>query len=276
MLSAPMSSIFNRSAGVLKPALFAALLAAGSAQADVTGIEIYGLSPDSSDCSYMRLDYRIEGSGEICHKITIEHGGNTGVADMYSYQGSFKDAPYTNGMALYMPNFDGLKPYEMPTNEPFELTVSAGLSSTYPSCDTVDEKVRVDSCATGNFNIVYKVEGIASAGGNVNCVPDAGNFICRAVPGLGFTYVAGSMKLVGGSGAVISDCDDVQGTCKVSNVTGDVEVQAAFTAQQPQPAAGGPAAVSTLGEAGLLLSGLALAGAAAPALRRRRKPGEKA
>ncbi|MBQ6656113.1 MAG: IPTL-CTERM sorting domain-containing protein, partial [Ottowia sp.] len=44
----------------------------------------------------------------------------------------------------------------------------------------------------------------------------------------------------------------------------------------PTPSGGGNSSSPTMGELGLLLSGLALAGAAAPALRRREKRGKKA
>ena len=61
--------------------------------------------------------------------------------------------------------------------------------------------------------------------------------------------------------------------CKLSGVTGKLTVRGVFKLPPPPS---GAAAVPTLGEAGLLFSSLALAGAAAPAIRRRRERSKKA
>ena len=124
----------------------------------------------------------------------------------------------------------------------------------------------------------YTVKGAANPteGGSVDCgateVAHGGNITCTATANPGYTYDDGSIRLE--SGAATVACSGA--SCKLANVTSAVTVSATFTkASDPTPTGGGDSSSPTMGELGLLLSGLALAGAAAPALRRRERKARK-
>ncbi|MBR3991094.1 MAG: IPTL-CTERM sorting domain-containing protein, partial [Clostridia bacterium] len=123
-----------------------------------------------------------------------------------------------------------------------------------------------------------KVTGDKLAGGEVVCEHGAvweriGITTCTATAAAGATFDANSMTVQSGTGTLIN-CSSDGASCTLKGVTQDVTVSATFT-KAPPPSAGNAAAVPTLGDIGLLLSSIALAGAAVPALRRRERKARK-
>ena len=110
----------------------------------------------------------------------------------------------------------------------------------------------------------------AAKEGTVSCDPDpvpyGGSTRCTALPAEGYIFA----KTMTVTGARLGECDDKG--CTLIDVTGPVTVAGSFKALS----SGKTAPVPTMSDIGLLLSGIALAGAAAPALRRREKQGKHA
>ncbi|MBQ9579173.1 MAG: hypothetical protein IJR28_06545 [Ottowia sp.] len=120
-----------------------------------------------------------------------------------------------------------------------------------------------------------------AAGGTLSCttttVPRGENVECTAVAETGYIFAGAT------AGSAASVTCDVGGKCTLSAISDDVTVTGVFkalpatTPVTPPPACNAAAAPSACSSApamsdiGLLLSGLALAGAAAPALRRRER-----
>ena len=137
--------------------------------------------------------------------------------------------------------------------------------------------IKSDVVVSAKFTKIgaFKVSGSPVTGGTVECIPDSvdagGTSTCTAIPDKGYK-LDGVPKLDDSSaGKATATCDG--DTCELSDITGDVAVSAVFK-KPPVPAT--TAQVPTMSEIGLLLSGIALAGAAAPALRRReRKEGKR-
>ncbi|MBR6975995.1 MAG: IPTL-CTERM sorting domain-containing protein, partial [Ottowia sp.] len=120
----------------------------------------------------------------------------------------------------------------------------------------------------------YTVTGAANptTGGALVCtspVQHGKGTTCTVTANTGYTF--DKTAVVDPAGKATVTCTDTE--CAVSDVTGDVTVAGVF---KLRPAAGSTTtAVPTMSEIGLLLSGLALAGAAAPALRRRERKARK-
>ena len=131
----------------------------------------------------------------------------------------------------------------------------------------------------------------AGSGGSMNCaspVKHGESTRCDAAPDAGYAF--DTMDIDQPGKATLGTCD--ANGCELTGVVGDVTVTGVFKALPPtpqpqQPSDNGgatpqprqPYVISntpTMGELGLLLSSLALVGAAAPALRRREKQGKKA
>ncbi|MBQ9578222.1 MAG: hypothetical protein IJR28_01675 [Ottowia sp.] len=127
-----------------------------------------------------------------------------------------------------------------------------------------------------------------SSGGTLNCPATTAQhgktltITCTATPNTSDGYEFASLTLTDSTGNSAT-CKAT--TCSLANVQGDVSVSATFTkAPTPPDPTPTPTPVPyyysddsspTMGELGLLLSGLALAGAAAPALRRRERKERK-
>ncbi|MBO7410479.1 MAG: AIDA repeat-containing protein, partial [Ottowia sp.] len=123
------------------------------------------------------------------------------------------------------------------------------------------------------------------AEGSLNCkpkpVPYGDSARCDAAPKQGYAF--DTLSIAPPGNATLGTCD--ANGCKLTGVVGDVTVTGVFKAlpptlqpQQPQQPRQ-PYVISdtpTMSEVGLLLSGIALAGAAVPAIRRREKRGGKA
>lgn len=138
---------------------------------------------------------------------------------------------------------------------------------------------------TGTHAITTEV--IPAEGGSVDCdatsVASGGSVTCTATANEGYTYDDDSIRLASGSASV--NCGG--NTCTLTDVASALSVKATFTkngggntggngdgsTQTPCPACDNSS--PTMGELGLLLSGIALAGAAAPALRRRERKARK-
>ena len=114
-------------------------------------------------------------------------------------------------------------------------------------------------------------------GGSIVCptsVPYAGGS-CTVTTDTGYVF-AKELVFDPVDTAAVESCTDTGCTILVKK---DVTVKAVFTKAPdptPTPYYYSDDSSPTLGELGLLLSGIALAGAAAPALRRREKQGKKA
>ncbi|MBQ6656682.1 MAG: hypothetical protein IJM64_05310 [Ottowia sp.] len=145
--------------------------------------------------------------------------------------------------------------------------------------------------------VPIKVAGSTTEGGEVKCehpevAQDIGTTICTATANTaaGYTFKEGSMTASNGTLTERDGTACKNSECRLSGVTGDVTVSATFTKAPtpptptpdpdptPDPAptpSYGDSSSPTMGELGLLLSGMALAGAAAPALRRRERKARK-
>ena len=125
----------------------------------------------------------------------------------------------------------------------------------------------------------YNVNGVAvpAEGGEVKCTPttvkEGEAATCTATEKEGYEITSFTV-----SGTV--DTSECGSPCVLKNIASDVEVTVEFTelSQTPDPTPTpyhSDSSSPTMGELGLLLSGIALAGAAAPALRRREKQSKK-
>ena len=147
-----------------------------------------------------------------------------------------------------------------------DLTVVA-LFTEIASTDTSDTSTTdTDTSDTGATTVTITVKPAATGGGSVTCdkstVEHGGSTTCTATVESGYTF--SDLTLDSGTATII--CSGT--SCTVTDITSDVVLLATFRAAA---VAGSAQPVPTLGEVGLLLSGLALAGAAAPALRRRER-----
>ncbi|MBQ9577917.1 MAG: hypothetical protein IJR28_00110, partial [Ottowia sp.] len=179
-----------------------------------------------------------------------------------------------------------IKACERPITSPCELQITPSLDAATTPYFKVDPPTGTELVATVQKDLVpVKVAGSTAEGGEVKCEhPEVAQGIgittCTATAKTGYTFDAGSMTASNGT---ISDCDGA--VCKLSGVTSEATVSATFT-KAPTPPTPDPtptpwpyyhsdSSSPTMGELGLLFSGLALAGVAAPALRRREKQGKK-
>ena len=92
---------------------------------------------------------------------------------------------------------------------------------------------------------------------------------CTASPAAGYAFDTLTIDPPGN--ATLGTCD--ASGCKLTAVVGNVKVTGIFKALPPST--GNATAVPTMSNIGLLLSSFALAGAAAPALRRRARKGRR-
>ena len=122
----------------------------------------------------------------------------------------------------------------------------------------------------GVFKRTHRIDIVAATGGDVKCapnpVPEGVDAVCNATNLLsGYTFDTLDI-LDDPAGTATVSCTGA--ACTLSGVTGNVRVQGVFKAP---PAPSGATAVPTMSDIWLLLSSLALAGAATPALRRRKR-----
>ena len=134
--------------------------------------------------------------------------------------------------------------------------------------------VKDNITVTGKFTLnQYTVTGVPSTGGTMNCTPATATYFdtITCTPTADHGYAFDKAADITPTGKATVTCTDTE--CSVSGVTDDVSVAGVFKLLPPP---GSAAAVPTLGGVCMALSSLALAGAAVPALQRRRKRGEKA
>ncbi|MBQ6656883.1 MAG: hypothetical protein IJM64_06335 [Ottowia sp.] len=197
------------------------------------------------------------GSLENCTPTTVKHGENASVTC---------DATPTPGFEFA------------------SLTLSDGTSSETCKAKTCSlPNAAGDVEITASFTkvhhaITYAITGNGSIDCTPNPVPDGEKVTCTATPADGYKLELGDLSL---PDTVGWKCDLAAMTCSTtSGVTSPLNVGATFTARNSGSnggsTGGGGGSAPTMSELGLLLSGLALAGAAAPALRRREKQGKKA
>ncbi|MBQ6656573.1 MAG: AIDA repeat-containing protein [Ottowia sp.] len=163
------------------------------------------------------------------------------------------------------------------TGHVFDGTMSV-TGATLGACDATGCELTNATGAvtvTGQFSkeMFAITDASDPAEGSITCTPNPVPYgetvTCTATPAPGY-----ELSGVSSSGGVSWTCDPEALTCTSSAITSALSVSATFTQPQPQQ----PYVISdtpTMGEVGLLLSGIALAGAAAPALRRREKQGKK-
>lgn len=197
---------------------------------------------------------------------------------------------------LRFPSFTGGGRYD------FEDDGSGGLR-----VKTVNRLITVEASPAEGGNVTCTAP-LVTGSSNKYKVADGGELTCTAKPNEGYGLTGLTLKLLSGSGWT---CDESTLTCTLTGITKDMTATVNFTKGGGAPGTPGTPGVSdtfgsggtitgtlnpdgsvtytggscptgdcgnnsspAMGELGLLLSGLALAGAAAPALRRR-KQGKK-
>ena len=205
------------------------------------------------------------GSGSItCTPTTVEDGKNVTITCTAAPSSGYK----LDGLSL-----DGVSCGSTTTCTATAVASDLNVDATF----SLDEYSVTDATPDG-------------AGGTMECPGTTVTYFdsttCTAKPDAGYTFVKAT--LIGN--ATMDACPN--GVCTFTDVLGDVGVTGTFakdgegggTPGSTNPgtgtgggySGGGDSSSPTMGELGLLLSGLALAGAAAPALRRREKRGKKA
>ncbi|MBQ6657618.1 MAG: hypothetical protein IJM64_10125 [Ottowia sp.] len=181
------------------------------------------------------------------------------------------------------------------TFDPDSMTVSSGtgtlINCRENTCTLTGVTSEVTVTATFTLN-EYSVSDATptGAGGTMDCPSAKVTYFdtptCTAQPDTGYIFTGATATYANGSNANIS-CDTDTKKCTLTGVLDDVTVTGVFsppappTPQPPQPQPQQPrqpyviSNTPTMGELGLLLSGLALAGAAAPALRQRERKARK-
>lgn len=245
--------------------MLAALLAAGSAQAQVTGVSIKDFS-SSNDCAvHAMLEYRIDAASSGTGTATTEvaQGGKTGT---YTWPDSYPSVHAGISLDTFTGSLTSWA--DVDKTQPFTVTFSFN-----DGANTFSDTIGVGKCSpypSTTYVPTYTATPNSTTNGSVSCKPspvaEGDTTICTATPDPGYTL--GGMTVASGSAGTIT-CSGL--ICTLPNVQSNVTVSATFTKAPP----GNATAVPTLGEGALLLSGLALAGAAAPALRRRKKQGKK-
>ena len=273
----------RRAARALKLLPIAALLAAGAAQAQVTGIAFTGsIDSSTTTCKDVFLGFKTDGTCGTppCYStgsgmtFSQNQGGTvvTGTEDWGS-------APYpfdTQINPLAGSGFTPAPPSDLDTTLPFTLTMTLVDGS-----NTFSDTVTISGCV--NPKILRTITATATEGGSIACTPDpvpVGDTVeCTATANQGVALE--TLEISDGVNPPVS-C--TTSPCSLAGVKGNVTATATFKAPPtptpdptptPTPSGGGDSSSPTMGELGLLLSGLALAGAAAPALRRREKQGKK-
>lgn len=207
--------------------------------------------------------------------VVLEQGSSTGTLQLTDWMVTADGAGRYEGdvpLSSFSPA-SGITCADLAAGTPFDVK----LTATLPGGAAVDGTTQY---AFPPYTItVDKV-----AGGTVTCDPTVptygGSADCRVTPDTAAGYTFDRLDIVDDPAgtATLGTCStSTPITCPISNVTGNVTVKGVFKQAQPQPQQ--PRVISdtpTMGDVGLLLSGLALAGAAVPALRRREKQGKKA
>ena len=132
--------------------------------------------------------------------------------------------------------------------------------------------VKENITVTGKFTLdSYTVTGAASTGGTMNCTPATATYFdtITCTPTADAGYAFDKAADIDPAGMATVACTATE--CMLSEVRESIKVLGVFKVRP----AGKATAVPTVSDIGLLLSSIALAGAAAPALRRRARKGRK-
>ena len=270
------------------------ILGAALGASTLANADLYGGYADSTGSTVSGNTLRVEASGVTVKSLNgFENlnftmpagikGGDvilttTGNADFSASSSTSINIAVIGAPALKQPNTITLIAAGVPLTITPQLAGSANeyFALTTSGTSTLVAQVKKDL-------VPLKVSGSTPQGGKVTCehtevAKDIGITTCTATAdtAAGYTFKEGSMTASSGT---ISECDGA--VCKLSGVSDDVPVTATFSGgSTPTPPTPVPYyyfddSSPTLGELGLLLSGLALAGAAAPALRRRERKQRK-